>query len=103
MRGAAIYKQDKPNLQESKNITDFSCGNSHTIAIDSAGDAYALGSNEFYQLGMPTEKTSKSFKKIGNQMIGEVKKAFCISDCTFLVNSDNEVYFCGRYSLKSKE
>ena len=81
---------------------DFSCGNSHTIAIDYTGDAYALGSNEYYQLGMPGEKTCKSFKKISNQIVGDVKKGFCISDCTFLTNSDSEVYFCGRYSLKSK-
>lgn len=34
-------------------------------------------------------------------MVGEVKKAFCINECTFLVNSDCEVFFCGRHSLKS--
>lgn len=34
-------------------------------------------------------------------MIGEIKKVFCISDCTFLVTVENEVFFCGRFSLKS--
>lgn len=45
MKGAPVYSQTKPSLQESKNIIDFSCGSNHTIAVDSAGDAYALGSN----------------------------------------------------------
>lgn len=45
MKGAPIYTQAKPQMQESKNIVNFSCGSSHTIAVDSAGDAYALGSN----------------------------------------------------------
>lgn len=35
-------------------------------------------------------------------MLGDVCKVFCINDCTFLVNSDNELFFCGRYSLKKE-
>ncbi len=41
----AIYSQPKPQMQDSKNIISFSCGNSHTIAVDSSGDVYSLGSN----------------------------------------------------------
>ena len=101
MKGVSIYSQAKPNMQESKNIVDFSCGSHHTIAVDSSGEAYALGSNDSFQLGMPTERLAKNFRKIDNNMIGEVTKPFCINECTFLVNSDCEVFFCGRHSLKS--
>ena len=34
-------------MQDGNNIIGFSCGNSHTIAIDSAGCAYALGNNDY--------------------------------------------------------
>lgn len=54
MKGAPIYNQAKPHMQDSRNIVNFSCGNSHTIAIDSAGSAYALGSNDLDQLCLPT-------------------------------------------------
>lgn len=54
MKGAPIYSQAKPALQESKNIVSFSCGSSHTIAVDSAGDVYGMGSNDLFQLGMRT-------------------------------------------------
>lgn len=50
---------------------------------------------------MPSEKLCKTFKKIDTKMLGDIQKSFCVNDCTFLVNTDNEVYFCGRYSLKS--
>ena len=101
MKGTQIYYQPKPQLQDSKNIINFACGSSHTIAVDSAGDAYALGSNDQFQLGIPSEKLCKSFKKIDNNMVGDIRKVFCINDCTFVVNSDMEVFFCGKHSLKS--
>ena len=44
-KGAVIYTQPKPHMQDSKNITGFSCGNNHTMAVDSEGTVYALGSN----------------------------------------------------------
>lgn len=89
MRGTPIYTQAKPHMQQSKNIINFSCGSNHTIAVDSAGDAYAIGSNDLFQLGLPSQKMTKNFKKIDNKTIGDIKKVVCISDCTFLVNTDN--------------
>lgn len=79
----------------------FSCGNSHTIAIDSEGISYALGNNDVGQLGISGERFTKLFKKINNCMIGEVGKIFCINDATFFINSDQEVFYCGKYSYKS--
>lgn len=37
MKNNQIYTQTKPHLQDSKNIINFSCGSSHTIAVDSIG------------------------------------------------------------------
>ena len=54
MNNLAIYNQAKPKMQDGNNIVDFSCGSSHTIALDGSGCTYAIGSNEFGQLCMPT-------------------------------------------------
>ena len=35
-------------------------------------------------------------------MLADIKKVFAISDSTFFVNEDCEVFFCGKYSYKSK-
>ena len=51
-KGASIYKQPHPFVQPGQNIVSASCGTSHIIAIDTYGDAFALGSNEFGQLGL---------------------------------------------------
>jgi alpha-tubulin suppressor-like RCC1 family protein len=45
MKNMVIYTQPKPQMQDSKNIISFSCGNSHTVAVDSSGYGYSLGSN----------------------------------------------------------
>lgn len=73
-------------MQDSKNIMGFSCGNNHTMAVDSEGSVYAMGSNDVGQLGMYGERFAKNFKKLNNNMIGFVKKVFAINDCTFFLS-----------------
>lgn len=51
MKGVIIYNQPKPILQDSKNIVNFSCGNGYILAVNSDGEASALGSNDLFQLG----------------------------------------------------
>jgi len=52
LQSTHISSIDKPKLQDVKNIVNFSCGNNHTMAIDSSDDLLALGSNECFQLGL---------------------------------------------------
>ena len=78
MKGAVFYNQAKPHMQDSNNIVNFSCGNYHTMAVDSEGSVYALGNNDSGQLGIPAEKLSKSFKKVNNFMLSDIKKVFCL-------------------------
>lgn len=99
--GAALYTQAKPHMQDSKNIVGFSCGNAHTVAVDSEGSVYVLGNNDLGQLGMHGERFCKTFKKLNNNMIGNVQKVFAISDCTFFVNDDCEAFYCGKHSYQS--
>ena len=88
-------------MQQSTNIVSFSCGNSCIICVDSYGEAYALGNNEYSQIYLKGEYFSKTFKKIPDTILGKVKRVVGIADCTFFVNCDDEVYFIGRYSYNS--
>ena len=85
LQSTQISSIDKPKLQDAKNIVNFSCGNNHTMAIDSSGDLFAVGSNEMFQLGLRGEKMMKNFAKV-NSGVGAIIKVFCLSDCSFLVN-----------------
>ncbi len=100
-RGAVIYKQPQPHMQQSTNIINYACGNSCIVCVDSYGDAFALGNNEFNQLQLKGEYFTKTFKKIPDQILGKIKKVFCIGDCTFFENYDEEIYFAGKYSHNS--
>jgi alpha-tubulin suppressor-like RCC1 family protein len=64
MQGVPVYSQPKPQVQDCKNIVSFSCGNSHTVAVDGDGNAYGIGSNEMFQLGLPSDRLCKNFKKV---------------------------------------
>ena len=90
-------------MQDSKNIMGFSCGNSHTVAVDSEGSVYTMGLNSQGQLGLFGERFAKNFKKMNSNMIGNIQKVFAIADCTFFVNEDLEVFFCGKYSHRSNQ
>lgn len=51
-KGANLLKQGKPTPQPAQNIAYISCGNNHVAAVDSYGDCFMMGSNEFGQLGI---------------------------------------------------
>ena len=90
-------------MENNTNIVSFSCGSFHTIAVDKEGFAYALGNNDVGQLGIPGDRVSKNFKKINNFMIADITKVFCLGECSFFVNSECEMFYCGKHSYKSKK
>lgn len=57
-----------------------------------------LGSNESGQLGLEGEMHSKTFKKFNNNMIGPLRKVFCILDASFFVTKEEELYIVGKIS-----
>ena len=61
---------------------------------------FVLGSNEVGQLGLDGEFHAKAFKRLCQPFLGPVRASFCINDSTFLVNREEEVFFCGRISHK---
>jgi alpha-tubulin suppressor-like RCC1 family protein len=57
--GAKTIKWNKPDLTlnlKDKNITQLSCGSSHTLALTNLREVYAWGSNKFGQLGIYNNK-----------------------------------------------
>lgn len=61
-----------------------------------------MGSNEFGQLGIEGENFAKDFKIINkNKEMSDLLKVFCLGDCTFFVNTDQEVFYSGKYSYES--
>ena len=41
---------------------------------------------------------SKTFKKFNNNMIGPLRKVFCILDASFFVTKEEELYIVGKIS-----
>ena len=91
-------KQSKPTPQPAQNIAFISCGNNHVAAVDSYGDCFMMGSNEYGQLGIEGELHAKNFKKLNSVWLGPIRKAICIGDTSFIINRDEEVFFCGQIS-----
>ncbi|MCB0371108.1 MAG: hypothetical protein KDD45_17240 [Bdellovibrionales bacterium] len=87
-KGTPIIKQQKPNVQPGQNIVAISCGNNHTAAVDTYGDLFMLGSNEYGQLGLDGELHAKSFKKLSSVWLGPVRKAVCLADTSFIISRD---------------
>lgn len=54
------------------------------MAIDKNGSLWAMGSNQYGQLGAPGEKFLKEFTKINVSRIGPLKKVYCVVECTFM-------------------
>ena len=60
-----------------------------------------MGSNENGQLGLEGELYSKEFKIMNkNKHMGDISKVFCLSDATFFVNTDQEVFYTGKISYE---
>jgi alpha-tubulin suppressor-like RCC1 family protein len=97
-KGTPIYRQAQPYQQPAQNTISVACGSSHVAAVDAYGDVFMLGSNEHGQLGLEGELHAKTFKKLNTDYIGKVRRAVCISEATFLITRDEELFFTGRIS-----
>lgn len=97
-KGSGLIKQPRPAVQPGQNISSISCGNNHVAVVDKYGDMFVLGSNEFGQLGLEGEFHAKTFKKLNNVWLGQVRKVICLADTTFIINRDEELFFCGKIS-----
>ena len=101
-KGKVIFSQDKPfEVKNVGTVVEFSCGVSHLVLVNKEKQVFGVGSGELGQLG-GSEDSKKEFSKMDTSRIGLVHRVFCLLDCTFLLTEDEELFFCGRYSYKSK-
>jgi alpha-tubulin suppressor-like RCC1 family protein len=78
-------------------IIQIACDKNHAIALDSAGNFYSWGSNEFGALGMGKQNFSVIPLRIPlNQNIRNIKQIYCGPDCSLILLHDGSVYACGR-------
>lgn len=91
-------------------FSSVASGANHTLAVDTSGNLWAWGSNEFGQLGLdPTETTYLSTPKqvswIGDAEGIQYTKVYATGDTSFAVDSTGRLWGFGKndYNLISKE
>ncbi len=74
-------------------IVDIACGEEHSMALDSAGNVYVWGRNNYYQLGNSTDIFVTS-PKIINSITNAIKIASGNNNC-FVITQDKNSYSWG--------
>jgi len=80
-------------------IKDFSCGISHTLALDYEGNIWGFGYNQEGTLGIGHRYNMDTPTKI--EGLPPVESFICDGQCGAVLTKDNEVYIWG--SLKNRE
>jgi alpha-tubulin suppressor-like RCC1 family protein len=73
----------------------IACDRAHVIALDSDGNLYSWGRNEFGALGQKKVSSSPVPTKI-HQNFQHISKIFCAPDSSIILTNDGNVYVCGR-------
>jgi alpha-tubulin suppressor-like RCC1 family protein len=92
-------KTYRPQLNEylnDLNITDMSCGVSHTLVLTSSGDIYGWGDNECGQIGNGTDSECQLIPFKINCLLSEKFKAIsCGNSHSMALTEDGRVFSCG--------
>jgi len=83
----------KINFESGIKIVDISCGEEHSMALDSNGNVYVWGRNNYYQLGNSIDTFKTEPTKITN--LSNIKKINAGNSNSFAVTQDNLVYAWG--------
>ncbi len=87
---------DKPvqvKFQEGTIITKIATGENHSLALDSEGNVWAWGKNDFYQLGTKKGTYSSTPTKVAG--LPKIIDITCGSYNSFAITEDEEVYAWG--------
>ena len=74
-------------------ITKIATGENHTLALDSEGNVWSFGKNNFYQLGNETDEKRTTPIKISG--LSNITDIACGSYSSFAINKKGEVYSFG--------
>jgi NIMA (never in mitosis gene a)-related kinase 8 len=76
-------------------IVQIACDKAHVLALDSEGNLYSWGRNEFGALGQKKVSFSPLPMRL-HQHFQHISKIFCSFDSSIILTSDGNVYVCGR-------
>ena len=74
-------------------ITKIAVGENHNLALDSKGNVWVWGRNNYYQLG--NSSTSSILRPTKVEALSNIKDIACGSYSSFAVNEAGEVFSCG--------
>ena len=79
------------------NIVHFFCGSSQSLFLDSDGNVFCVGGNEFGQLGLAHNTNQNVLKKIPN--IPPIKTISCVGASCYLIDFEGNVWSFGYNKL----
>ena len=80
-----------PNLPS--NIVQFVCGDYQSLFLNSVGNVYSVGNNEFGQLGLGHNTNQNELNKIPN--IPPIKKISCVNASCYLIDFQGNLWTFG--------
>ena len=80
-----------PNLPS--NIFQFVCGDSHNLFLDSEGNVFSVGDNEYGQLGLGNNIEQNELNKIVN--IPPIKIISCVGSSCYLIDFEGNLWSFG--------
>jgi len=83
----------KINFETGVKIVDIACGEEHSMALDSTGNVYVWGRNNYFQLGNSTDIFVSSPKKI--ESIANAIKIAAGNSNSFVITQDKNAYSWG--------
>ena len=90
------HPQITPNLipDAPSNIVHFVCGFHHNLFLDSDGNVFSVGFNEFGQLGLGHNTNQNVLKKIPN--IPPIQKISCVGPSCYLIDFEGNLWTFGK-------
>ena len=75
------------------NIAQFICGSHHNLFLDSEGNVFSVGANDFGQLGLGHNTKQNVLNKIPN--IPSIKIISCVSESCYLIDFEGNLWTFG--------
>ena len=88
--------QIKPSLifNGPSNIVHFTCGSAHSLFLDSEGNVFSGGFNEYGELGLGHNTNQNELNKIPN--IPPIKIISCVGSSCYLIDFEGNLWTFGR-------
>ena len=75
------------------NIVQFICGSSHSLFLDSEGNVYSVGFNDYGQLGLGHNRNQNTLNKIVN--IPPIRTISCVGASSYLIDFEGNLWSFG--------